>query len=224
MNNSFLQALKTKSAAIQSTRDNTPKQPVKQPPLVTATQISRAIQTGQVKTTPKPIASIAMPQMVQDIKLITSVNVVANKNRLDVLFNRKPEQPILDSLKDQGFKYNPVTKAWYHKDNKFNRSYLALFFGADFPLEETEYTDHDLVNDIDPTDPDVQQSITLTAQVNEAPTPEESKPIAYTPSQSPNFERYKDQVNKLSEFHQLDPVDLMMLAIDALYTRTFNYN
>lgn len=198
MTTAFLNALKTKSAALQ-------------------TQLEQPKQI-------KPIASIPMPQMVQDLnKLITSVNVVANRNRIDVLFNRKPDQEILDSLKENGFRYNPTTRAWYHQDNKFNRTYLALFFGADFPIEETEYSDfNENTADSNDPDPDFSQSVTLTATTNDADQP--SVPISYQPKDSPNFERYKDQVNKLSEHYTIDPVDLMMLAIDALYTRTFNYN
>lgn len=197
--NTFQNLLKAKSLAVQSQRQSIPAPiaTIPMPPkLNTANGIIKAIQSGQVQTTPKP-----------DDKLIVTINVELSRNRIDIFFNRIPDEGIRSELKKQGFWFSSTANNWYHKDTPKNREFLVKQFNAEFPIDESNEPDEIEITSVD--------SVTLTS-VN--------KPISYKSETSSNFDRYKEQVNKLSEHYQVDPADLMVLAMDALYTRTFNYN
>lgn len=112
---------------------------------------------------------------------------VLDRNRIDLFFSAIPSEETRTLLKDQGFKFNPDSKAWYHKDCLVNRMFLTATF--DLP---------DLMQDVYNDDP----KMDVKTNIN-------------------SYATYKDQVNALLTELKLDCADLMIVAIDSLYNRTF---
>lgn len=115
---SFLNALKNKSATIQATQFT----PVKPDPIVAPVPVQDPI--------PVPIT--------------VKIERVLNRNRLDVYFSDIPSVEVRDNLKDQGFRFDGERKAWYHKDTLLNRLFLHNTFGApDLLTVETPNSDYE---------------------------------------------------------------------------------
>lgn len=127
---------------------------------------------------------------------------VLDRGRLDLFFSSKPVQETLNKLRDQGFRWNPDNKTWYHKDNLINRLFVADTFGLSELLQ-------DQFND-DPKIADNGKESTIS-----------SDPMV---EHSPEYETFKKQVNALQKELKLDAADLMLKAIDFLYTSTFKVN
>jgi len=134
-----------------------------------------------------------------------------SKGRLDVFFNRKPEQSIIDDLKEHCFQWNPIDKCWYHKDTFVNRCYLDQRFNApelvkiDKPPQSTETPAFNLNQSEVPVTPE------LSATDDSIGSNDESE----------SWKRYKMQVNALLETLNADAADLQLLAVDCLYQQTF---
>lgn len=116
-------------------------------------------------------------------------DIVTARNRLDISFpDGKPEQEIIDALKFYGFRWNRASQCWFHQNSEENREILKTLFGMIF----------------DDSDP-------LPVKIEEKPAEESQAPA------SPEFQKYKDQVDTLIDVLGVRPADLMLLAIDALY-------
>lgn len=139
------------------------------------------------------------PQVDQQVDPVTGpITVrcerVLDRNRIDLFFSAIPSEDTRTLLKDQGFKFNPDTKAWYHKDCLVNRMFLAATF--DLP---------DLMQDV--YNDDVKPEIIEETELN---------PIWSKYKKQVNALLAADKT--------LDPADLMIKAIDCLYIQTFKEN
>jgi len=219
MTTTFLTAIKQKSEADKSKLvPSTPLPPVVLPPSIarrlgvtSLTPIAR-IQMPQLANfsasplysdnmqavTPEPIPE-PMPEPTPEPILTVRIEVVANRNRLDVYFSAKPSADIREYLKRKSFRFNDDRLCWYNQDNQINRNFLTQMFNAQF--------DEPYISD--------EIETPKTTETTEL----EVKHEAFT---SQKFELYKEQVNQLSLKLQVDPADLMILAVSALYDKTFN--
>lgn len=141
-------------------------------------------------------------QTILDDAIVTHVERVVNKNRIDVYFDKKPSEKIRSGLKDNGFRFNPDTKAWYHKDCLQACNYLTACLN-------------------------VQGLSTIDKFKNESTEPETVKSLPISENLASDFEneayqQYKKQVNQLIDALKCDIADLPMIAIDCLYRQTFN--
>jgi len=64
--------------------------------------------------------------------------IVQDKNRLDLYFSDIPAKSDREILKEQGFRFNPDTKCWYHKDCLVNRLFLSNTFGLSELMKQIE--------------------------------------------------------------------------------------
>ena len=157
-----------------------------------------------------PTSSLKTPTPVQKqpepvVPLQVGVQRILDRGRLDLVFNRKPEDWVLADLKAAGFRYNPADRTWYHKDTAENRAEVTKMFGATFD----EVMFDDAGNDAEAELVEIQ---------SEAPVmPQTIEQVSYTPE----FVKYREQVNQLIERLQIDPADLLLVAIDCLYRKTF---
>lgn len=53
------------------------------------------------------------------------------KNGIEVKFNRKPDQEVIDSLKANGFRWHRVKKIWYAKDTEERRTFISSLIDND---------------------------------------------------------------------------------------------
>ena len=80
------------------------------------------------------------PKKVEPVQeeVRVTVDLVANKNRIDVFFSAKPSESVLSELREKGFHFRPSDKAWYHQDNIKNRSWLVERFNAPLDINLSE--------------------------------------------------------------------------------------
>lgn len=156
---------------------------------------------NKAATIEKPTIKPALNQQIEvisnDKALIVTIDIVQNKNRLDVYFNRIPADFIRNDLKANGFRWNQDRACWYNKDCNETRSYLKSKLGCEIDLIESAV--------IDASEP-------ITEDVKTA-LPE-----------SDSYTKYKKQVNELVEYFQVDASDLVLIAIDNLHKKTFVNN
>ncbi len=155
-------------------------------------------------TTTAPVTRSKSPEPIVSVELVT------NRNRIDVFFSVKPNQDILDDLKLNHFKYRPSDRAWYTYDNRIQRSYLAHKFNlpelidSPAPYNEQPYA---------PVSTDEKQFDTA----HPSPSIE-----LIQPEGSAEYVKFKQQTNELLAELKIDAADLMLLAIDTLHKKTFN--
>lgn len=125
---------------------------------------------------------------------------VLDRNRIDVFFPEKPSDEIRTSLKDHGFRFNPESCAWYHRDTILNRVYLSEFLNAQGLLTS---------DDLDSIPSEVQGTF---QKINDEAGQEPSEE-----SGNEHYRKFKMQVNALQSELGLDAADLMLRAIDCLY-------
>jgi len=148
-------------------------------------QKANEVQATQIPT-PKPDPLPAYAPIV-------NIDLVLNRNRIDVFFNEKPSDEILCGLRGQGFHYRPSDKAWYHQDTQTNRDFLNSLLKCDIAQKGI------VSGDIEPST-DYRPSEEL----------------------SPEFVKFRSQTNELLEHLKCEPADLMLIAIDALHKSTFS--
>lgn len=169
--------------------------------------------------------------------IFVNINRVLSHNRLDVDFSRKPDQFVIDGLKQHDFWWNPKDKVWFHKDTEDNRKFLAEQFGATFidaQANNATFTEEpifqtvsDIENDAeaqsieDQTLNDAEAQLIENQTLNDAETTQtyEVMPIDH-PIETPEFTKYKNQVDALMQKLNLTAADLMVYAIDQLYRNT----
>ena len=191
--NAFLASLQAQAAIINT--DSKPKKPITQ--------------------SPAPID----PPSTSD-KLIVTVERVINRKRLDVFFSRKPSDQILAQLRGQGFRFRPSDRAWYHQDNENNRLFCEINLGASF--DDSDADTHAVITDDDTQAFKDSNQVTLTCAVSKSPSDSVTTAIDSVQSFTPEFERYKMQVNQLIEHLKMEPADLQLLAIDYLHKFIFH--
>ena len=186
--NAFIQALQAKSAAINQARVPVTPKPV--PCLHTTPEIAKAFGLNKMPTS----------LVKQDVQAVT-VNIVVDRNRLDIFFAIKPDSATLASLHAWAWHYRPSDKAWYHLDCEANRQYLRDTFNLDIDSKVDPVVDSNPLLGVDAVP-------TANVEVES----------------SDRFEMFKRQVNELSEGLKLDPADLMLEAIACLHKATFTRN
>lgn len=146
------------------------------------------------------------PKAPEAFRMYTvTVDIVINKNRLDVFFSEKPSEQDLETMRNGGFHFRPKDKAWYHKDSKENREYLTQNLGIKFDTIQ------------DAPQPAIAAPI-ASAPLAQSGNEEQSQDSAL--ELSPDFIRYRKQHAELISIFNCDPIDLHMKAIDALYNAT----
>lgn len=163
-----------------------------------------ATKSQAIKPQPKPKKNTgSAPTNIMDFTkdldpIRVTVDVVLDRNRLDVFFSRKPDAMVLDDLRNNGFHYRPTDSAWYHKDTKQNRELLNNRFNAGLEIEQENQPVIEVVPEVVPS-----------AEI-----------IEDTP-----FENYKRQISDLMQELRLEScADLQLLAIDCLHRQTFARN
>lgn len=157
------------------------------------------------KSEAKPIAKPVQPVDV----LKVTIDLVVNRNRIDVFFSQKPSNSVLDSLRSNGFHHRPSDKAWYHQDNLVNRKFLNSTFDADL----------EIVEPVLQPEPKTQQTIVVAP-----PLPDFDSEEYKSPYNDSHYGVYRDQVDQLIQKLQIRPADLMLRAIDCLYVQVFGSN
>lgn len=68
------------------------------------------------------------------------MTITENKalNGLEVSFASKPKREVLDTLKENGFRWHNAKKIWYAKDNAKRRQTLSKLQGEDFTPKKAE--------------------------------------------------------------------------------------
>lgn len=99
----FFQALKARASTIQAER--------------------------ATKTTESTNEAVESPGSIPALEL--TVDIVESRNRLDVSFNRIPEEDIRERLKQAGFRFSGERKCWYNIDCQANRLFLRNSFEVD---------------------------------------------------------------------------------------------
>lgn len=172
-----------------------------------ALQAKRTIpQQTETKPKPKPIPvvapiqpkPIAIPGVNVTAKPTLTVERVINRKRIDLFFSSKPDDDVLGSLHGNGWRYRPSDKAWYNKDDECTRHYLKMKFNIE--LEEA-------------------RSVEMPVEFKPDEHHKELKPTPVVGDSNPKFEQFKSKVNRLIEYFKIEPADLMLLAIDALFEK-----
>lgn len=224
MDTNFLNALKQKADAIQSEI----KKPLSTPRL---NGVSKMVNNGSItdgfinamETGNYTVKEIKVPgynpgnehativvdsnfgtenQTIHNEAIVTNIERIVNKNRIDVYFDKKPSDKLRHLLVEQSFRFNPDTKAWYMKDCKEACHFL-----------ETRLN--------------VQGLSTIDKFKNESTETETVKSLPISENLASDFEndayqQYKKQVNQLIDALKCDIADLPIIAIDCLYRQTFN--
>lgn len=220
MNNTFLNALRQKSAMEQLKHANN-------------VQANAATKAGmQAKALSSLLSLPATQELDQKFKdagipintpkaiekpLIITIDRVLNRRRLDVFFSEKPCDEILAKLRGQGFHYRPSDKAWYHCDNETNRAFLETHFNADFagaPESAQVALNDDSINNANL----VLDAVTITGNTN---TTEAQSEVSNLGDSTP-YDIYKKQVNELCEHFKIDASDLALFAINYFHKATFS--
>lgn len=193
MNANFLNALKTEADKVQSKIKKT--------------------STREIKSSYNPERETActvidsnfgtIDQTIYEDATVTNVERIVNRNRIDVYFDKKPSEKIRSGLKDNGFRFNPDTKAWYNKDCLQACAYLTTCLNV--------------------------QGLDISDNFkNETTTPEKSESTPINKPCPPDFENdsfreYVRKVNALNAHLGIDSADLCIKAIDCLYNETFKH-
>lgn len=157
-------------------------------------QIVQALIDGNVRQS--EIGSTQAPEYFDrpacryDVAVIC--DVVTARDRLDIQFpDGKPDQVVIEDLKLNGFRWNRASQCWFHRNDDRNRETLKTLFGIEISQDML-------------TDEESEKSSENEAQEPETPV-------------SPEFKKYRDQVDTLIEVLGVRPADLMLLAVDSLY-------
>ena len=140
----------------------------------------------------------SVEQLPEDFKI--TVDIVENRNRLDVIFSSKPTSQVLAKLKFNGWRFNGDGRYWYHKDTTANRVFLAETFGVF--LEPGPKISAIVVEGTEQI-PSISQQEAITKIIDSA------------------FARYKLQVDQLSEKLGIDLTAILFKAVDLLYGEVF---
>lgn len=128
---------------------------------------------------------------------IDRIEVVVNRNRLDVWFTDKPCQEFRAILKAFNWYFSPERgNSWYNKDTPENRQFLISRFG----ISGSQFEQNEPVPELVPTD----------------------EPIPAMDHAEERFIKYRDQVNQLCEHYGFDKYELLYFAIDRLFKETIN--
>lgn len=158
------------------------------------------IQTATVKSAP-----IAEP------KLEIRIELIPQRNRIDVFFSQIPPKNLRAALKIEGFRFNPDSKAWYHQDSENRREYLRSAFGAE--LDQYQGIPLSTLIDSPLNDPSISDVPPVQPLIELCEAPIE-----------PELAKFRTQTNELLEQLNLDAADLMLAAIDCLHRQTFEGN
>jgi hypothetical protein len=185
---SFLDTLKKQAERIENSRNEGPK--VEAP--VTVAPESRPVEL-------RPITEDLPP-------LEATITIDEQRGRIDISYNRKPTEGILDALKVAGFRWHYVDRVWYHRDSHANRIVANRLTGADIdpgPIEKQMP-----IIEVRDTAPSVRGPEIQTLKAIEAP-PESA------------FDRYRSHVEAIISYTGLSPADLQLLAWKVLYDKIF---
>ena len=191
--NAFLNALKTKSAKMNRS-------------LASSIQPNIGIKIDSDFGTPNQ--TLVDLNTGKDIEYNPKIERIVNTGKINLLFPSKPSKEIRESLKNEGFWFDPVTLIWSAKDNLSNRLLLNELFGAVFDNLQQELA-----------------SIQVKASKTEDPSlePEICEPeVSYEGNDQ--YKKFKYQVASLQHELKLDAADLMLEAINKLYEFTFKQN
>lgn len=191
--NAFLNALKTKSAKMNRS-------------LASSIQPNIGIKIDSDFGTPNQ--TLVDLNTGKDIEYNPKIERIVNTGKINLLFPSKPSKEIRESLKNEGFWFDPVTLIWSAKDNLSNRLLLNELFGAVFDNLQQELA-----------------SIQVEASKTEDPSlePEICEPeVSYEGNDQ--YKKFKYQVASLQHELKLDAADLMLEAINKLYEFTFKQN
>lgn len=192
MDTNFLNALKTKSQVIDS---NLKKNvPIAKPQ---PTQLAKVI--NDYKDGNYTVIGEGADKLIDGKHaILTGLEIVINRNRLDVYFDIKPTNYQRNLLVNQGFRCRKepnddgsIGYVWYHQNSEDNQKFLRDNFRT-----------------ISPDFWDI-----------EDPKLEIVDPLA---SADETFREYVRKVNALSAHLKVDAADLTIKAIDCLYDVTFN--
>jgi hypothetical protein len=211
MTNSFLAALQSQAQKTQQEREKTQAreqfardmgnawtQPT--PEAKAGAQATALLSAFAAMPTPGPV--LPEPIHIPEVR----IERVLDRGRIDVYFSDKPDDRTLEILRGNGFRFRPSDKAWFHADNGRNRCILEDLLGVEF---ENPFVKECGVHDS-----------TAGVPVDKG---EDADMRDVVPA-SPEFERYRQQVDELIEHLNIRPADLMLLAIDALHKTTFGRN
>ena len=216
MNAAFLSALKSKASQIQKDRSDKPINGK----TYNLTGSGNSIMNGNswAESEVKP----------ETPKQRIDVNLVLNKNRIDLKFALKPDEATLDLLRNAGWHYRPTDRAWFHKDEDHRRQWINDNFGTEIEMR-SEYT-QDPIND---------GSISVWEELQKAQASDpvvvtDPDPVIKTAKIDPviiqngmvmthadTFEIYKRQIDDLLEHLGISPADLQVLAISKLHDQMF---
>lgn len=186
MDTNFLNALKIKSDAVSaSLKKDAPASKI------------------EAKKPEYKITEVSVPGYTIDIGArLSGLEIIINRRRLDIYFDRKPNDAQRSLLTDFGFRCrkdvnddDSIDYVWYHQNNEDNINFLK----ANFPTIAPDFWDT-------PKDPETVEN-------------EIADPLA---SSDETFREYVRKVNALSTHLKLDRADLTIKAIDCLYDVTFN--
>jgi len=189
MSTNFLEALKTQASKTRTEA------------------LTKKINSNSPNLTDNPVlATIPETQSDNSIEpLGLKVDLVLNRNRIDLYFTRKPSQYILDMLHSQEFHYRPSDLAWYHKDSQMNRAWINNVFGTDLIITDA---------------PDYKP-----LQAPETPQTETQAQLPIDPIPSiPNtpYDLYKKQIDELTKHLNIDASDLQLMAVNHFHKFTFS--
>lgn len=149
-----------------------------------------------------------------------TVDIVANKNRIDVYFSAKPSDSVLSELRSKGFHFRPSDKAWYHQDNTSNRAFLIERFNAHIEIELSKLAALD--DDLDQvlTDAEIK-----AACAKNAPTLDAEDIIEAYAAAEPEVVEVKSEyhriIDALCEHFGESPADVCVRAVKLLHSETF---
>jgi hypothetical protein len=194
MESAFLSALKARSESIKASRSDKPESGKT---YALTGNGGANIANGKSWQDSEVKPELPKPVILQQV----TIDLVLNRQRIDVFFKLMPDRDTLDWLHDNGFRYRREDRGWYHQDNPGNRAKLKARFNATF-IDSGEVT------------PEVKP-----VQIVEPEKPAEDADLRdndMTP-----FGCYKRQCRALCEHLKIDMADLALLAIAKLYERTF---
>ena len=171
-----------------------------------------AVQTTPEATSKPEAAPKPRPQSGTTLE---RVDINVSRNRLDLYFRGVPEQGIRSDMKVHGFRYNPDLVCWYHQDTEANRQFIRKSFAVEIERKEPK------------PGPIVPTPATLDPRPEYLLVPEPA-PVASPAEEpttepfTPEFSRFRTQVDELIAHLKIAPADLMLLAIDSLHKGTFS--
>lgn len=191
--------------------------------LATLNARAEALETDRLKAKTEKIKPVAnVPATPKPTEITVRVELVENRNRIDLFFSAVPSDAVRKDLKARSWRWNGDRACWYNADNDLNRAYLVANFGANFDSDDSDDSS---------APPAITDAVGL-AQYSpkaEAPAPE----IQVSDSdaggtigtgESAEWLRFKRQVTELQSELKIDAADLMLMAIDSLHKATFGRN